>query len=410
MSIMAFGALSNNAVAEPADVPTLQMSTELPELLKDFNGAEITTVEQWKVHREALFKMFSSEMYGVMPDKPAMISYHLFESDNNALDGLATRRQYEITMSNGDYQTKMDLLVYIPNKRPETGAPLFMTMNFKGNHALSMDPAVRICQKPMGSDTKDVKPRGDAQSRWALKMIMERGYALATIARGDVAWDGKNQPTNNVLGLFPELQKRNDNFTTIGAWAWAQSRALDYLVTLPEIDASKLIAMGHSRLGKTALWLGVTDPRIAIAISNDSGEGGAALTHRMQGETVADLCRNFPYWFTKNFQKYVKHDKEMPFDQYQLISLIAPRHVYVASAQGDAWADPEGEFTSLKLANPAFALYGIKDALPTETMPEVENPVQGHNGYHIRKGKHDVTDYDWARYLDFADKHFGMNK
>lgn len=394
------------ASAMAQDKDTFKGSDTLPQLLMSENGQEIKTLDEWQtVRRPELLKIFTEEMYGCMPGLPEEIKYTVFESSTNALEGIATRKQITISMLNKGHQTSVDLLLYLPNavKKP---APLFLTLNFKGNHAISDEPEIKICEKMMAPSDKTPYPRADASSRWPLKLILGQGYALATMARGDIAIDGKGYPTNNVLGLFPELQNRDDNFSTIGAWAWTLSRALDYLEKQPEINPEQVVVLGHSRLGKTALWAGANDPRFSAVISNDSGAGGAALSRRMMGETIGDLCKNFPYWFCEKFQKYVGHDKEMPFDQHQLMALIAPRHIYVASAQDDAWADPEGEFTSLMLANSVFELFGIRNALPGTKMPSVNSPLRWHNGYHMRTGKHDLTEYDWQNYIDFLDKHF----
>ena len=388
------------------DTASFKGSEVLPELLRSESGLQIKTLDEWKFIRQPeLYETFSKEMYGCMPGLPEEIKYTVFESSTNALNGLATRKQITISMVNNAHKTSVDLLLYLPNAA-RGPAPLFLTLNFKGNHAISDEPEIKICEKKMAPSDKEPYPRADASSRWPLDLILGKGYAVATMARGDIAIDGKGFPTNNVLGLFPELQNRKDNFTTIGAWAWTLSRALDFLEKQPEINPRQVAVLGHSRLGKTALWAGVNDPRFAAVISNDSGAGGAALSRRMMGETIADLCRAFPYWFCQNFQKYVGHDKEMPFDQHQLMALIAPRHIYVASAEDDAWADPEGEFTSLMLANPAFEIFGIQAALPATKMPLVNEPVHGHNGYHMRTGKHDLSRYDWENYIEFLDKHF----
>ena len=406
--IIAGLALGITAMAENTN--TFQGSVELPDVLRAQDGKVIQTLNDWeKIRKPELMKTFTEQMYGVMPGKPESIEYTVFESSTNAMNGLATRKQIAIKMKNAGKETSVDLLLYVPNEQ-KAPAPLIMCLNFKGNHATTDDPAVKVCEKPIHSDRKEPYARNEAAERWPYEMILKRGYAIATMCHGDIVTDSKGPMNDYVFSLFPELQNRPDNFTAIGAWAWTISRALDYLVTLPEINPKQLTVVGHSRLGKTSLWCGANDPRFTVVISNDSGEGGAALSRRMQGETIADLCRNFPYWFCKNYQQYVGHDKEMPFDQHELISLIAPRHVYVASASEDAWADPEGEFTSLKLANPVFKIYGVQNALPADTMPEIEKPVHGYNGYHLRAGKHNILEYDWSNYLQFMDEHFGRTQ
>ena len=371
----------------------------LPELLTTANGKSITSVKEWeKIRRPELLSLFTELMYGELPNQKIKATYNIVESSSKALNGIATRKQVEISFKHKGMERKALLLMYLPNGITKP-APVFLQFNFQGNQTVSNDPSIIPSQH---SD----HPRGSKISRWPIEMIVKAGYGVATIHYFDFYPDQKERQPESILPFFgykSETDLTNTDGQAIAAWAWGYSRMMDYLIKDKQVDSKRVIVMGHSRLGKTALWAGVNDKRFAMVISNNSGCGGAALSRREFGETVNRINNGFSHWFCKNFRQYNQKVQDLPFDQHQLLALVAPRPLYVASAEEDLWADPKGEFLSAVHAGEVYQLYGMK-GLETFTMPSVNQPIMNRIAYHIRTGKHDVTDFDWKNYILFADK------
>ncbi len=394
----------------------------LPDPLICVDGTKVTDAKTWQAKRRAeVFGLFQTHIYGRSPAKPAKLVFEVTKTDPQALGGKATRKEIAIWLTGNKDGPRLDLQLFVPNgvKGP---VPAFLGCNFNGNHAVHADPAITLNPRWM-RNTQDKKgvinnrateaSRGSEASRWQVEMVIARGYALATYYYGDVEPDHADGWKDGLRAAMakdgPNTQFAPDAWGAIGAWAWGLSRSLDYLEQDRAIDAKKVAVIGHSRLGKTSLWAGASDERFAIVISNNSGEGGAAISRRDFGETIAVLNKNFPHWFCGNYKQYSDAPEKLPVDMHELVALAAPRPVYIASAEEDKWADPKGEFLAGKFAEPVYALFG-KPGTGVAEWPPVDKPVGDFIGYHVRTGKHDVTAYDWEQYLKFADRHFKAAK
>jgi len=408
--LTSFSFAQNNVNYDESKVPDFILSDPLT-----FNdGKKVTTVEEWeKQRRGEIFEFFASQVYGRTPKEQINVKYETLSENPNFMNGKATNKQVKFIFSNEDKKVEAILMLVLPNWTKEK-VPVFVVYNFNGNHTTNSDtsilysPTFKMLTEPGHKDWE----RGSQSNMWCYDKIIERGYGVATMFYQDIYPDRPDMEEYGIVSLFSDYKastKAPDQWQALGAWAWGTSRIVDYLENEKRVDMKKIITMGHSRHGKAALWAGAQDNRFSIVISNESGCGGAALSKRVFGETIAIITNYFPHWFCLNFNRYANNEANLPFDQHQLVALTAPRKIYIASAKEDAWADPKGEFFSGYYAGPVYELYGLK-GFETDVHPPPHQPVLNDIGYHIREGEHDVTDYDWKCFMDFADKHFGKPK
>ncbi len=398
LSVMALVGVTH--AADFPDPDNLPARPELPDPLVLLDGTRVTTAAGWiDKRRPELKRLFQHYMYGQLP-AARKVEAKVLHEDKGALGGKATLRELLLTVAPAP-APGIHVLLVVPNAR-KGQAPVFVGMNFQGNHALVDDPKVRLPGAWMYSGKKATDAdRGKAKDVWAIDQTIARGYAVATFYSGDVDPDRKDIRG----GLRPYIDPE-EKAGTIAFWAWGIHRVVDHLVTRPELDPKRIAVVGHSRLGKTALVAAAFDERIALAIPHQAGCGGTAPSRGKVGESVARINTSFPHWFNATFKKFNDRPEHLPFDQNCLAALVAPRPLLFTNAVEDTWANPDGQFEVLKAAEPVWKLLGA-GGLESPEKPAVGKLSAGTLGYFIRPGKHSMTREDWKVFLDYADKHLG---
>lgn len=407
-SLVLLGVLigANHAMAHDRPSPgQLPPQTELPDPLRFFDGSPVRTAEDWQRRRAELKQLFEYYMYGPMPTVAVSVRGEVVYEDREALTGQAILREVAVTPAAGC--PPLYLLLVLP-KHADGPVPVFLGMNFSGNHSLVDDPKVRIptcwMYPGLGVENHRATPasRGTKKDVWSIEQTIRRGYGVATFYNGDVDPDDKETRG----GMRPFLKSHGADPGTIMAWAWGLMRAVDYLTSLREIDPKRIAVVGHSRLGKTALVAAAFDDRIALAIPHQSGTGGAAPSRSKnpKSESVARINTVFPHWFNDRFKEFNDQVERLPFDQHCLIALVAPRPVLLTNAEEDQWANPDGQFDMLRAADPVYRLLGVQGLSPTDR-PAMNQRVGDRLSYYIRPGPHSMTPDDWRVFLDFADHH-----
>lgn len=353
----------------------------------------VTTRQQWEnQQRPRLRTDFEREMYGHYPAKTA-VSATVLHEDKAAFGGKATLREVALTCAPGT--PPVHWLIAVPNGQKPAAA--FVGLNFTGNHTLVADEKVRVPDAWFRAS----RPKGERNSHadaWPIETIISKGFAVATAYYGEVIPDDAKRAG----GLSSLLRPAGSDAGAVIAWAWGLARGADYVATLPGIDPKRVIAIGHSRLGKAALVAAAFDPAVTAAVANQAGCGGSAPSRceNPKAETVARINKSFPHWFCDNFKKYGDDPSKLPFDQHGLVALCAPKPVLFTAATGDQWANPPGQVAVLKAAGAVYELYGFADA-PGSYPAELER-VGGRLAFWVRPGAHAMTPTDWGQYLDWA--------
>jgi len=369
----------------------------LPPLLVTAEGQPVTTSDEWiNNRRPQILSLFSNLIYGRVPQSkyPVQTNFKLINSIPDFMDGLATRLTVAMQFSNQRGNVESVIQVFIPNTATKP-VPAVMIFGFNDTQSKGFDA--------------DPDQPGMIKAGWPVAMVLNSGFALVAIDESDLV--GHNEVEfggQTIQHLFYDDGQsfpRAHEWGVISSIAWSGSRALDYLQTLDSVDHTRAAIMGHSKLGKAALWAAAQDQRFALVVAAQSGAGGAALWRRKFGETLEKMVTRYPYWLNRNAWKFVGNEDDLPVDQHMLLALIAPRPLYIASGQDDLWADPRGEYLSAWHASEVYRLFGLK-GLSSEESPALDQPVSdGVVGYHIRKGGHSVEEFDWVQFIDFTKRH-----
>jgi hypothetical protein len=357
----------------------------LPDIFTSNDGVKITSSDLWnKIRRPEIIELFRKNVYGRVPEPAFKEDIKVVKLDKHAIEGTATQKQVEITITKEGKSLTINLTVCTPNDSKQPVPAFLLIDNWQSGGSV---PSWKI-----------------SEEFWPVKEALKRGYGMAVFSSSDLDPDNFDNFKNGIHGLLDKKPRPDDAWGTLAAWAWGASRCMDYLVTDSDIAPDKIAIVGHSRGGKTALWAGAEDTRFAMVISNESGAGGASLARRRFGETVDRLNTVFPHWFCSNYKKFSNKEDSLPVDMHMLLALIAPRALYVDCADEDLWGDPKGSYLSLYNAVPVFDLFGQNSDIPKSMPPLNKQIISGKIGFHIRDGVHNLLLRDWNWFMDFADK------
>lgn len=324
--------------------------------------------------REEMIEILAREEYGPVPPKPSSVDavQRNLGGKYEHCSGRAVYYEYELTSHMDGFDFTFPVRCIFPKNVPEKGAPAFVFINFR--------PEVPDWYFPASE-------------------IADNGFAVISIYYNDVTKDEEDDFSS---GVAPQIVKTYGPTGKISMWAWACSRALDFALTRDDIDPDRIAVVGHSRLGKTALWAGANDERFSTVISNDSGCSGAAISRGKEGETIERITRVFPRWFNDVYKNYSDREYEAGFDQHFLLASIAPRKLCVGTASEDTWADPVSEYLSCCAVSHVWEAAGKKGFVHPDRLPEIGDAFQeGSISFHLREGAHYLDRIDWHRYMDF---------
>lgn len=382
----------------------------LPDALKLKDGKTVTDAKTWwKKRRPEIVSLFETQQYGIAPGRPAGERFDVLEKGSPALKGKAIRRRVDIHLSSEPGSPVIHLVEYLPAgaKKP---VPMLLCISFNAPSNSVDDPDLPVGEVwDMKTQTKIPANKARSFGKLNAEAVLDAGIGVSTFYYGDIDPDFAEGFDHGIRKSYlkaGETKRGPEEWGSIAAWAWGMSRVQDYFETDKSVDAKRVAIHGVSRLGKTVMWAGAHDQRFAAVIASCSGEGGAALSHRNYGETIAHLTAptRYPYQFAENYGRWAGFPDKAPMDANLLIALVAPRPLLLQTGNTDYWSDPKGEFLAAVAAGPVYKLLG-KDPLDTEAWPEAKHPILHDLSYYMHDGGHGMVPTDWDIYVQFLKMH-----
>lgn len=352
---------------------------DLLPILRHADGTAVTK-ETWSRRRQEFIDALATYSYGHTPPAPERVWADIIAEDSAAYAGKVLQQELRVSFETERGVFSFPAWLYVPHGR--NCPSVLLNLSFPCNFPSEYVP---------------------------IEEITDAGYALVVVFYTDIVNDRHHGDFSDGLAAYFGVSENRgpEEWGKIGMWAYGVSRVLDYLLTRSDVDAQRTAVIGHSRLGKTALWAAAQDERFWCAIANESGYGGAASSKHGEGERVQDFLRAGSWdWYCENFKQFADEKEDhKPYDQAWLLALIAPRYLCVGSAIEDAGADPKAEFLTSLWASQAWELYGLPGLITPDHLPKAGDVLsEGTIGYHVRAGQHFLSREDWNYYIRFLDK------
>ncbi|MBE6356823.1 MAG: hypothetical protein E7058_06880 [Lentisphaerae bacterium] len=393
----------------------------LEDPLTFLSGEKVTDAASWEKRRQEILGIFAAEMYGTEPPAPQELVIELASENNNTLGGYAIISQYKMYFKKDKSGPVIDWMVIRP-RHAKTPVKPILFLNYRGNQELIPNEEIEIPDMWTHYSEDHTIPvnRGvmcdpNRDSTLPVNMLLANGFAVVSACYCQVSPDPNpdekedrfKQDPFAYTGVFDLWEKRDpdrtDNPTALGAWAWALSRGLDLVETIPALDAKNAVVTGCSRLAKAALLAAARDTRFPVCVPVQCGGGGATLAKRDFGENIATEMRMFTHWYCEAYRKYERNPAQLlTFDQHLLVAAVAPRKLLIAGFDSP-WFDTEGEYLACRAASPAWEICG-KPGFPQRPYPgDFETDTIGDFlGYYRRSEGHGIADFDWLMLMRFA--------